>query len=171
MALQHLNSWALRYDKHHSEQSNSFHNAGDLRPSGLRLTFSEFSGPGWGIKIIEPWRSWSISACFWNCFLGQTFSWRSTRVLERVGKPQMAAQSRLYYFHFLSLVSVCRTGTNSCILQILSLGPRFFFSRSVVSEQTIYTYLFVDRCYDSEGHFGWPAWWIEFTSRFKLRIF
>ena len=32
-------------------------------------------------------------------------------------------------------------------------------------------YLFADQPYDSEGHFAWSAWWIEFTSHLKNLTF
>ena len=46
-----------------------------------------------------------------------------------------------------------------------SLGLKLF--PSPVSEQSN-VYLFADQHFESEGHFAWSAWWIEFTSRFKL---
>ena len=42
-----------------------------------------------------------------------------------------------------------------------SLGRRFF--PSGVAEQS-HLYLSEDQRYDSEGHFAWPAWLIEFTN-------
>ena len=32
-------------------------------------------------------------------------------------------------------------------------------------------YPLADQRYDSECHFAWPAWWIEFASCFKLKFF
>ena len=49
------------------------------------------------------------------------------------------------------------------------IGTNVFFQSLVSEEGNVY--LFADRCYDSECHFAWPAWWIEFTSRFKLKFF
>ena len=67
----------------------------------------------------------------------------------------------------LSEAASCQsTGAEVLALNIYtSLGLKFF--PSPVSEQSN-VYLFADQHFESEGHFAWSAWWIEFTSRFKL---
>ena len=49
---------------------------------------------------------------------------------------------------------------------------RFFFCPLFQNKAMyIYIYIFAGQCSDSEGQFAWPAWWIEFTSRFILKSF
>ena len=50
-----------------------------------------------------------------------------------------------------------------------------YFTRTKVVSRPLFQnkamYICLRQWYDSEGHFAWPAWWIEFTSRFILKSF